>query len=435
MDSPHTHQRRRTPGAQTFRIYREPLVSATLASTFFLKGVSFLCIPFMTIFLVKDTTLPAYAIGILVGINQVGSLCSGFFGGVLADRIGKRRVLLIGLYVTAAVFFGFFVLASTMRGSIAFAPLFGLLNVLYGVMSAFFWPLSQVIMADSLPKEDRGIVFRHRYVVTSFASGVGPPVGAFLGIASDRAAFVVAGLCYAAFATVFWLLTRNLELPSAAGAERHGFGEAMRVLARDRTFTYLTLSMILFATAFAQIGTNLSRLVVHDYAHGLAFFSLLLTVNAIGIFALQPAATVFMRRVSPGQGMAIGNLILTAACLLFPAHDFGKAGLVGLIVAISVAEVLVVPTASVIVDELAPSSMRGAYYGAATLRNLGLAVGPAAGGFVLGAFAPGTLYTFMGICGAGATVAAWLALRTRTAPALEGAPASASEVQPGRHVA
>jgi MFS family permease len=426
-----TNQERRTLGGRTLAVYRQPLVSATLASTFFLKGVSYLCIPFMTLFLVKDTTLPPYAIGVLVGINQVGSLSAGFFGGVLADRIGRRRVLLIGLYVTALVFLGFFVIASTIRDSIAFAPLFGLLNVLYGVMSGFFWPVSQVMMAESLPQEDRAIVFRHRYVVTSFASGIGPPVGAFLGIASDRAAFVIAGLCYGAFASVFWLLTRNSEVVPSTTVADHRLGEVARVLARDRTFTYLTLSMILFAVGFAQIATNLSRVVVHDYSHGIAFFSLLLTVNAVGIFALQPVATVFMRHVSPALGMAIGNLIFTAGCLLFPMHDFGKPGLVVLIVAISLAEVLVVPTASVIIDELAPPTMRGAYYGAATLRNLGLAVGPAAGGFVLGWFAPSTLYTFMGICGAAASLAAWLAFRSRRSPVL----AAATELGSGRHAA
>nr|AGZ94395.1 major facilitator superfamil permease [Streptomyces sp. 31A4] len=390
--------------AGDFAVYRNPLVLVTMSGTFVLKLVSFLCIPFMTIYLSRNLDAPPYVIGLIVGLNQIGSLGAGFFSGVLADRVGRRRVLLIGQFGTALVFLLFFLTATFLRGSEAFAVLFGVLNTCFGVMSAFFWPVTQVLMADSLPKERRATVFRHRYVLTNCAVAVGPPAGAFLGIASDRAAFVISGFSYLAFALGFWWLTRNSAFARADGrAERRSFTEALKVLGADRVFRGLTVSMILFALAYCQIETNLSTIVSGGFADGVRFFSVLLTVNAIAVIVLQPLATAIAKRIGARRTILLGNALFAPVCLLFFLTALGKAGLVALVVLVSLAEVLVVPTVSVVVDELAPADMRATYFGASTLRNLGLGAGPATGGLVLSAFGSGQLFVFMGLCG----VAAW----------------------------
>ncbi|WP_100837655.1 MFS transporter [Kitasatospora fiedleri] len=391
-------------GGGDFAVYRTPLVSVTMASTFVLKLVSFLCIPFMTIYLSRTVDAPPYVIGAIVGLSQIGSLGAGFVSGVLADRVGKRRVLLVGLFGSSAVFLLFFLTATFLRATVAFPVLFALLNTGYGMMSAFFWPVTQVMMADSLPAERRPTVFRHRYVLTNCAVAIGPPVGAFLGIASARAAFVVSGSCYLAFSLAFWWLTRGTELGAAtAPSERRSLGGALRVLGADRTFRGLTLSMVLFALAYCQIESNLSAVVSRGFADGVRFFSVLLTVNAVAVIALQPPATAIAKRLSPRRTIQLGNGLFAAVCLAFCFVEFSKAGLVALVVLVSMAEVLVVPTVSVVVDELAPPGLRGTYFGASTLRNLGLGVGPAAGGLVLAWADRSLLFAAMGLC----ALAAW----------------------------
>lgn len=392
------------PRGGDFVVYRNPLVSVTMAGTFFLKLVAFLCVPFMTIYLSKNVDAPAYVIGIIVGLNQIGSLSAGFFSGVLADRVGKRRVLLVGLFGSSAVFLLYYLVSGLLQGSPALPVLFGVLNTCYGVMSAFFWPITQVLMADSLPKERRPVVFRHRYMLTNLAIGVGPPVGAFLGIASARAAFVISGSCFLVFAVSFWWLTRGTSFGrSDEPATRRSFLGAIKVLGADRMFRGLTLSMILFTLAYCQIESNLSVIVSRGFTDGVRFFSVLLTVNAVSVIVLQPVASFIAKRVGERRALLLGDALFTLVCLLFFFVGFGKAALVTLIVLISMAEVLVVPTASVVVDELAPDTMRATYFGAATLRNLGFGTGPAVGGLVLALFPSTVLFVFMGLCG----VAAW----------------------------
>ncbi|MEU2246315.1 MFS transporter [Streptomyces sp. NPDC019224] len=400
-----------TRGA-AFALYRSPLVSVTMAGTFFLKMVSFLCIPFMTIYLSENVDVPPYVIGVIVGLSQIGSLGAGFFSGVLSDRVGKRLVLLVGLFGSAAIFLLFFLVATFLKGTAAFPVLFGVLNAGYGVMSAFFWPVTQVLMADSLPKEHRPAVFRHRYVLTNCAVAVGPPAGVLLGLASAGAAFVVSGLAYLVFALAFWWITRGRAFEHAGGpSERPTFTGALKVLATDRIFLGLTVSMILFALAYCQIGSNLSVLVSEEFSDGVRFFSLLLAVNAVGVIVLQPLATAIAKQLSSRRTILFGNALFAAVCLIFGFLDLGKAGLVALVVVISLAEVLVVPTVSIVVDELAPADLRGTYFGASTLRNLGMGVGPAAGGLVLGVCGNPALFFFMGLCGLAALAVVHLTLR------------------------
>jgi predicted MFS family arabinose efflux permease len=59
----------------------------------------------------------------------------------------------------------------------------------------------------------------------------------------------------------------------------------------------------------------------------------------------------------------------------------------------------VVPTLSVRVDELAPSGMRGSYFGAASLRQLGPTLGPALGGVMLSGIGATALFVSMALVG------------------------------------
>lgn len=61
---------------------------------------------------------------------------------------------------------------------------------------------------------------------------------------------------------------------------------------------------------------------------------------------------------------------------------------------------MVVPTLSVLVDEIAPEQLRGTYFGAATLRQLGPATGPLAGAVVFTHLGPAAVFIFMALMGA-----------------------------------
>ena len=60
-------------------------------------------------------------------------------------------------------------------------------------------------------------------------------------------------------------------------------------------------------------------------------------------------------------------------------------------------EILNYPAANMLIDKLAPEHMRGTYFGAQTLTNIGHFIGPWIGGFLLVSYGGNTLYVLMAV--------------------------------------
>lgn len=397
------------------RLYRHPVAALILSSTFLLRGSSYLCLPFMTVLLFKDTHLSPYVIGAVVGLYQLGSVGAAMVSGILADRLGRRLILLTGLYGTSATYLAFFVLIRFYAGAQCFPAAFGLLNLGLGIAAAFYHPITQAILADNLDKEDRVLAFQHRYVLISVGALACPPLGAYLGVAAPGAAFLIVGTLHLAFSLFFTRLDLRIHGP----VEPMRLGSTLAVLYHDRRFLLLTLSCFLFALATSQLDSNLSQIIASRFDNGMQFFSLVLSVNAITVFTLQPLLGSLSARWPPTRSIFVGMMLLPLSILAFQLVGASKAGFIALNMLTMISSMLVVPVASAVIDELAPPNLRSTYFGAASLRNLGQALGPAAGGTVVGLLGPGALFMFMALCGmaAAATILAVGAARHRRQPA------------------
>lgn len=387
---------------RTLRLYRHPVPALILCSTFLLRGASYLCLPFMTLLLFRDTHLSPYVIGALVGLYQLGSVGAAMVSGVLADRLGRRLVLLAGLYGTTATYLAFYVLLQFYGGAAWFPLVFGLLNLALGIASAFFHPVTQVILAEHLEKDERALAFQHRYVLISVGALVCPPLGAYLGMHQPGTAFLIVGVLHLAFSAFFTRLHVNIR----SSPERVSFAASLAVLAHDRRFLCLTLCGFLFALAASQLDTNVSQLIASRFSDGPRFFSIVLAINALTVFTLQPVLGRLTEHWPPLRTIVAGTALLAAASALFHAFGDSKFDFVMLNALTMVASMLVIPVASAVVDELAPAHLRGTYFGAASLRNLGQALGPASGGAAITLFGPDALFAFMALCGVAAGAAA-----------------------------
>jgi MFS family permease len=104
--------------------------------------------------------------------------------GALGDRVGRRRVFVIGIAI--------FALASL---ACAFAPDVGILigaRAVQGIGGALLVPQSLAIIAATFPREVRGSAIGFWAAAAAITTSLGPPVGGFLiDAASWRAAFLI----------------------------------------------------------------------------------------------------------------------------------------------------------------------------------------------------------------------------------------------------
>lgn len=370
-----------TPSAQRLA----PIVWLVLFSSFWLKCATYFSLPFLTIFLTRNTDLSLTAIGLLVGLSPLASTIGGFLGGHLSDRFGRRTIVLVSLAGSVTAYCGFFLAAETVVASPAAPLYFGALSLFSGLFSSFFWPVTQALISDVATDEQRRHVFRYRYVITNIGGALGPLLAVACGFASAGRAFLVSAVLYAVLLLLFALLAaqaRPTDGPQTA-VPRKSFTDSLGLLARDRLLLLFVTAAILFGIGYAQIESNLSRFVYQTFEDGIPLFSRLLVLNALSVLLLQPFSHLVEARVSVRTEMLLGTALFCAGCFVMALLPDWKPALYGGVFIITLGEVLIVPTLSALVDEIAPANLRGLYFGAAGLRQLGPALGPACGGWVL----------------------------------------------------
>ncbi len=92
----------------------------------------------------------AGVLGMLMTFNLVYALASGP-AGALSDRIGRRRLILMGWGVYGLIYLGFALVNSAWQIWVLYA--------LYGLYYAAFEGASKAIVADFVPKEKRGTAY------------------------------------------------------------------------------------------------------------------------------------------------------------------------------------------------------------------------------------------------------------------------------------
>jgi MFS family permease len=128
-----------------------PIVHSLLIGTILARMASSMSLPFLAIFLVKQTDMSAVMIGLVIGAGSLAGTLGGFIGGALSDQFGRRKILLSALFGWGIVFLGFAIAKSAL--------IFFLLSLLNGLCRSFYLPVYQALMADMSEKDYRFKLF------------------------------------------------------------------------------------------------------------------------------------------------------------------------------------------------------------------------------------------------------------------------------------
>ncbi len=314
--------------------------------------------------------------------------------GGLADRLGRKPVMVIGLILSAVAP----LVMAVLRAPVLFVPL----RVVDGMGSAAIWPAAAAAVADATPTDQRATSMG--LLNLAFLGGVaaGPSLGLFAaGFAGDfRVGF------YLASALMVIAAMLSVVLIPAGHHDPH--------------------SHIPSAGYHAEIRPTYLSTVVGSFRASPALFSLYLVafVQMLGVGMLIPIAVIYAKQVVNLSEQAIGTVFLlvvaSVALATIPAGRLadrvGKVWLVKLGMALGAAGMWLIPASThlsglmiggvllgssyalsfpaflALVTESAPAGRLGLTIGASeTVQGLGIVFGPLVGGFlwdVLGPRAP-----------------------------------------------
>jgi MFS family permease len=308
---------------------------------------------------------------LFMSINMMGAVLSAPLAGALADRLGRRKELLVaGLACDAALLF-----ALTLP--IPF-PLFMALRFLEGGAHIFALSLLLALASVSQPDARRGRVMGMVGGGLTLGVAVGAAVGGFLG-RDDPLRPLQAGAGVAALAAaISW---RVLREPGDAGEERPGLARILAAL-RANPLLLAPLSFAFvdrFTVGFYTTTFSLYLSRVHELSASRIGILIFVFMFPFALFS-YPFGRLSERR-SPVAMVCLGSLVYGVGTAAVPWWPIDAVFV--LMVGLGIASAVMFVPSMVLTTTTAPPEIRGTALGAFNaFGSLGFIVGPAVGGLV-----------------------------------------------------
>lgn len=335
------------------------------AGTFLNKFGGFV-VPFLTLYLTGRGYSVSQA-GMAVSAYGLGNLGASLLGGHLADKIGRRKTILLSMFSGAA--------AMMLLSQAHELTWIIVLTALTGLTNEFYRPASQALLADIVPAEQRVTAFAGLRVSFNAGFAFGPATAGLLAaygyfwlFAGDAATSVMFGL------VAMLALPRGSRSPNQSAS----WSEALRVLRRDRKLHQLLLANFSVGLLFFQLGSTYG-LHITRLGFSAAVYGTVLSMNGALIVFCELPLTRLTRKFPARRCMAVGYLICAAGFAL-NAFAHSVTALVLCMIIFTIGEMVMMPTAAAYLANLAPPEMRGRYMGVAGLTwATALIVGPISG--------------------------------------------------------
>jgi MFS family permease len=339
-----------------------------------LNRLGTLVVPFFTIYLTSACSIAISQATFIVSLFGIGSFGASLSGGILADSIGRRTTMIVGL-------------SSAALTTIALAlvhPLLGIavLTLVLGFSTDLYRPASAATIADIISPFDRNRAFNLLYWVINVGAAFALILGGLLARTSYLVLFITDALTTLAFCSLIWFgvpETRpHITKTASPKFIEHRIADAIH----DPLLLGYTVLAFLFACIFFQ---GYVTLPLDMRAHGMSElqYGVAIAMNGLIIVLFSIPVNTLLARFPP-------IFALSGAALLM-GTGFGLTGVVHTVplYALSVVvwtfgELMAAPVTSTIIANLSPIHMRGVYQGIyGTAWGLASFAGPALGGLVL----------------------------------------------------
>jgi MFS family permease len=270
--------------------------------------------------LVLQLTGSATAVGISTGLQFLPLLLFGMYGGVLADRFDKRRLLMLSQAALGvqALILGLLAVTGTAQAWHVYVLAFVL-----GCITAVDNPTRQSFLIEMVGKDDLPNAVALNSASFNMARLVGPAIAGVL-LVWIGAGWVVLVNAFS-FSAVIWSLSRlrrrELRTPPAIERAKGQLREGLQYV-RSRPDLLLTMVLVFFVGTF---GLNFSMLLAVFAAKvfdgGAAAYGWLSTAMAVGTLG---GALVAARRGRPLKRLVLGSAfvfgVLEVLCALMPTY-------------------------------------------------------------------------------------------------------------------
>jgi len=372
-------------------------------------------VPFLMLYLTARLQMTATSAALVVSALGAGSFVAQLTGGELADRLGRRPVMLLSFFVAPLAMLGL----GLAREPWQLVPM----TLALGFFSDLYRPAVSAAVVDLVPGEQRTRAFGYIYWAINLGAALAPIAAGFLANLDYFLLFAGDALTTAAFGLIVLLRVPESQAPEVATAARVRTSARIRVALRDSILMAFVCLSVLVGIIYSQGQVTLP---LDMAANGLlpSDYGLAIAVNGALIVLITISVSRLAARWPRYPAIAVSALLL--------GTGFGLTGLAGTLpfyaftVAIwTIGEVIGAAIAPVIVADLSPPAMRGLYQGLwGSSWGLAFFLGPVLGGLAFDGVGSDAWWTILFALGVGLSLC-YLGLgimaRRRPQPAPAGA--------------
>ncbi|MGO0059907.1 MDR family MFS transporter [Brevibacillus fluminis] len=350
------------------------LIGETLFHTLF-----WMYFPFITLYF--SAAFGKHVAGMLMSVPPLLGILGNLTGGFLADRIGRRPVMLMGAFLQSGMFALFACSLSPWTDYLAFIGI--------GVGGSLYSPASSAMVADLTTDKDRRLVFATFVTATNIGAVFGPALGSIFFFHYRSGLLWTCTLVTLLYAVaILFIVKETLPARAMREGEPTGFASALKeqwrnygVIFRDRAFATYIVAGILVTIAFMQLDLYLAVYVkefvptqaliaVSGWSVSLTsaeVFGLILGLNGLMFVLGSVPVTKWFERWSD-RDMFILSALLFGMGMFLVGLTTNVWLLLCFMIVLTVGEVLRSPVAQGFVSKYAPEEARGRYMGASSLQ-------------------------------------------------------------------
>ena len=384
-------------------------------------------VPYMFVYVSTVRGLGSMTAWLVFTLFALAALVALPLAGRGIDRYGARPVLVAGAVTAAA-------------GALAFGHASGSGHIL---MSAFLFgagvaavqPALATMIVRCSTQETRAHAFALQFTLVNLGMGIGALIGGQIVDVSRPASLTLLFSVEAIMFLVLAAVTGTIRMPAAVAAAAAapaalavgdaGAGPAaeprsdLRTLLADKAMVRICLlAGLIFFTCYGQFESGVAAYATDVVGTSPSVLGLALGVNTLAIVVLQMIVVRITARRRRSTAIAATGVVWLGAWAAAAVAGLVSGGMVATAAMLSVymlfgvGEALLAPTLGPIIADLAPAHLLGSYNAAfALVKQVAIAMGPAAGVLLVGAGLPAAYIAVM----AGSTVLiVVLALRLRT---------------------
>jgi MFS family permease len=318
----------------------------------------YMLLPYLADHLEHKIGISGWYVGVIIGLRVLSQQGLFLVGGTLGDRLGYKRLILLGCAVRIAGF--------TLLGIGQTIPILMLGAFLSGFAGALFTPSSQAYLASEYPDPHaRNKVF----ALQSITSEAGMLLGPLVGLTLLYIDFAVIGLVSAGlFSLLFVIQWRFLPALASQKTRPHtdqAFWKQWGQMLTHKTFIHFVLCSSVYHLLFHQLYIAIPheiRVVTQDVSIITWVFA---TSSIMGVLMQMPVSRFVAAHLGTARGVGLGMSIMGSSYLWLILNTPWLPALPFILCAVvfSIGSMLVFPLLGAYVPKFCSPKELGSHYG------------------------------------------------------------------------